>query len=498
MKKALNLLGFDFGASSGRAMLGSLIDGKLTIEEVHRFSNDPVKLCGRFVWDIPRLFYEMKQALLKLSRSGMTVDAIGIDTWGVDFGLLDKNGHLLGLPVHYRDARTEGMPEKVRRIISDEELFSRTGIAFNSFNTLYQLYAMKDEGDPVLESASELLFMPDLLAYFLTGKKGTEYTIASTSQLLNPYTRDWDRDLMEKLGIPARIFGEVKLPGAVRGTLLPEIARECGVAEIPVIAIGGHDTASAVAAVPAREKDFAYISSGTWSLLGAEIEKPLCAEGVMKANYTNEGGVDGSIRLLKNIMGLWIIQECKREWDRRGAETSFGELVELSMRAPAFKAIIDVDDPGFLAPGDMPARIQAYCEKSGQAVPEGKGEISRVIYESLALKYRWAIERLEEDMLRKPIEALHIVGGGSKNALLNQFTAEAIRRPVIAGPDEGTIIGNLLVQAQALGAIDGMRALRQVVEDSFPTQTFLPETDGKAWDEAYSRYLQICGGARLL
>ena len=491
---ALNVLGIDLGASSGRAMLGTLEGKKLTIREIHRFLNEPVTLCGRFVWDMPRLFHEIKQALLKLSRSGETVDAIGIDTWGVDFGLLDKNGHLLSLPVHYRDARTNGIPEKVRAIIPDEELFARTGIAFNSFNTLYQLYAMKEEGDPALESAQDLLFLPDLLAYFLTGKKGTEYTIASTSQLLNPFTRDWDRELMEKLGIPAHIFGEVKLPGTVRGTLLPEIARECGVAEIPVIAIGGHDTASAVAAVPAKEKDFAYISSGTWSLLGAEVQEPLCTEGVMKANYTNEGGVDGSIRLLKNIMGLWIIQECKREWDRRGSETSFGELVELSMQAPAFKAILDVDDPCFLAPGDMPARIQAYCAKSGQPVPEGKGEISRVIYESLALKYRWAIERLEEDMLKKPIEALHIVGGGSKNALLNRFTAEAIKRPVIAGPDEGTIIGNLLVQAQALGAISGIRELREVVENSFPTKTFLPETDGKAWDEAYQRYLKVCEG----
>ena len=491
---ALNVLGIDLGASSGRAMLGTLEGKKLTIREIHRFLNEPVTLCGRFVWDMPRLFHEIKQALLKLSKSGETVDAIGIDTWGVDFGLLDKNGHLLGLPVHYRDARTNGIPEKVRAIIPDEELFARTGIAFNSFNTLYQLYAMKEEGDPALESAQDLLFLPDLLAYFLTGKKGTEYTIASTSQLLNPFTRDWDRELMEKLGIPAHIFGEVKLPGTVRGTLLPEIARECGVAEIPVIAIGGHDTASAVAAVPAKEKDFAYISSGTWSLLGAEVQEPLCTEGVMKANYTNEGGVDGSIRLLKNIMGLWIIQECKREWDRRGSETSFGELVELSMQAPAFKAILDVDDPCFLAPGDMPARIQAYCAKSGQPVPEGKGEISRVIYESLALKYRWAIERLEEDMLKKPIEALHIVGGGSKNALLNRFTAEAIKRPVIAGPDEGTIIGNLLVQAQALGAISGIRELREVVENSFPTKTFLPETDGKAWDEAYQRYLKVCEG----
>ena len=491
---ALNVLGIDLGASSGRAMLGTLEGKKLTIREIHRFLNEPVTLCGRFVWDMPRLFHEIKQALLKLSKSGETVDAIGIDTWGVDFGLLDKNGHLLSLPVHYRDARTNGIPEKVRAIIPDEELFARTGIAFNSFNTLYQLYAMKEEGDPALESAQDLLFLPDLLAYFLTGKKGTEYTIASTSQLLNPFTRDWDRELMAKLGIPAHIFGEVKLPGTVRGTLLPEIARECGVAEIPVIAIGGHDTASAVAAVPAKEKDFAYISSGTWSLLGAEVQKPLCTEGVMKANYTNEGGVDGSIRLLKNIMGLWIIQECKREWDRRGSETSFGELVELSMQAPAFKAILDVDDPCFLAPGDMPARIQAYCAKSGQPVPEGKGEISRVIYESLALKYRWAIERLEEDMLKKPIEALHIVGGGSKNALLNRFTAEAIKRPVIAGPDEGTIIGNLLVQAQALGAISGIRELREVVENSFPTKTFLPETDGKAWDEAYQRYLKVCEG----
>lgn len=491
---ALNVLGIDLGASSGRAMLGTLEGKKLTIREIHRFLNEPVTLCGRFVWDMPRLFHEIKQALLKLSKSGETVDAIGIDTWGVDFGLLDKNGHLLSLPVHYRDARTNGIPEKVRAIIPDGELFARTGIAFNSFNTLYQLCAMKEEGDPALESAQDLLFLPDLLAYFLTGRRGTEYTIASTSQLLNPFTRDWDRELMEKLGIPAHIFGEVKLPGTVRGTLLPEIAKECGVAEIPVIAIGGHDTASAVAAVPAQEKDFAYISSGTWSLLGAEVQKPLCTEGVMKANYTNEGGVDGSIRLLKNIMGLWIIQECKREWDRRGSETSFGELVELSMQAPAFKAILDVDDACFLAPGDMPARIQAYCAKSGQPVPEGKGEISRVIYESLALKYRWAIERLEEDMLKKPIEALHIVGGGSKNALLNRFTAEAIKRPVIAGPDEGTIIGNLLVQAQALGAISGIRELREVVENSFPTKTFLPETDGKAWDEAYQRYLKVCEG----
>ena len=490
--KKLNLLGFDFGASSGRAMLGVFDGGKIEIEEIHRFSNDPVMLCGRFVWDVPRLVYEMKQALLKLSRTGIHVDAIGIDTWGVDYGMLDKNGHLLGLPVHYRDDRTLGMREKVRSIIPDAELFERTGLAYNQFNTLYQLYAMKLEGDPVLENAADMLFMPDLLAYFLTGKKGTEYTVASTSELINPFTRDWDKPLMERLGIPTRFLGEVKLPGTVRGTLLPDIARECGVDEIPVIAVGGHDTASAVAAVPAKDRDFAYISSGTWSLLGAEIEKPLCAESVMNANYTNEGGVDGSIRLLKNIMGLWIIQECKREWDRRSDAVDFAGLVEMAIGAPAFKAIIDVDDPCFMAPGDMPNRIQAYCQRTGQAVPQGRGEISRVIYESLALKYRWAIERLEE-VLGRPVKVLHIVGGGSKNALLNMFTAEAIKRPVVAGPGEGTVIGNLLMQAKALGAIEDIPGLRRVVEASFPTKTFAPETDGRTWDAAYAEYVKRFG-----
>ena len=425
--KKLNLLGFDFGASSGRAMLGVFDGERIEIEEIHRFSNDPVMLCGRFVWDVPRLVYEMKQALLKLSRKGVHVDAIGIDTWGVDFGMLDKNGHLLGLPVHYRDDRTLGMREKVREIIPDKALFAHTGLAYNQFNTLYQLYAMKLEGDPVLEQAADLLFMPDLLAYFLTGKKGTEYTVASTSELINPYTRDWDKPLMEMLGLPTGFLGEVKLPGTVRGTLLKDIAKECG--------------------------------------------------------------VDGSIRLLKNIMGLWIIQECKREWDRRSDAVGFAELVEMAVKAPAFKAVIDVDDPCFMAPGDMPNRIQAYCERTGQAVPKGRGEISRVIYESLALKYRWAVERLEE-VLGHPVKVLHIVGGGSKNALLNRFTAEAIKRPVVAGPGEGTVIGNLLMQAKALGAIADIPELRRVVEASFPTETFLPETDGSAWDAAYAEYVR--------
>ena len=490
--KKMNLLGFDFGASSGRAMLGVFDGRKIDIQEIHRFSNDPVMLCDRFFWDVPRLVYEMKQALLKISRMGIRLDAIGIDTWGVDYGMLDARGRLLGLPVHYRDERTVGLREKVRQIVPDEELYERTGIAYNQFNTLYQLYAMKLEGDPILDSAVDMLFMPDLLAYFLTGEKGTEYTIASTSQMLNCQTRDWDFELLEKLGIPTRFLGEVKLPGTVRGKLLPELSKECGVDMVPVIAVGGHDTASAVAAVPAKGKDFAYISSGTWSLLGAQIDSPLCSEAVRLANYTNEGAVDGDIRLLKNIMGLWIIQECKREWDRRSDAVDFAGLVQMAMGAPAFKAIIDVDNDCFLAPGDMPARIQGFCKLTGQSVPKGRGEISRVIYESLALKYRWAVERLEE-ALGRPVEVLHIVGGGSKNALLNKFTAEAIKRPVIAGPGEGTVIGNLLEQARALGAIRDIDELRQVVAASFPLTTFAPEGDGAAWDEAYERYMKLFG-----
>ena len=375
----LRFLGFDFGASSGRAMLGTFDGETIDIREIHRFSNDPVMLCGRFVWDLPRLVFEMKQALNKLSREGIRVSGIGIDTWGVDFGLLDAQGRLLGLPVHYRDSRTEGVMEEVFRIVPREELFGLTGIAFNSFNTLFQLYAMKRDADPTLEMAESMLFMPDLLAYFLTGQKGVEYTIASTSQLLDPARRDWSEAVFDRLGLPKKLMAPIQRPGALRGTLLPEIARECGVEEIPVYAVGGHDTASAVAAVPATQENFAYLSSGTWSLLGVEIPEPMCAPEVLRAGYTNEGGADGSIRMLKNIMGLWIIQECKREWDRRSDAIGFAELVERARKAPPFKAILDVDDEIFLAPGDMPARIQDYCRRTGQPVPEGRGEISKVI-----------------------------------------------------------------------------------------------------------------------
>ena len=487
----LNLLGFDFGASSGRAMLG-VFDGKtIQISELHRFSNDPVMINDRFMWDTPRLFFEMKEALTKASRQGIKIDAIGIDTWGVDFGLLDKNGNLVSNPIHYRDAHTDGIMEKAYQIVPKEEIFAATGLAFMQFNTLYQLLSLKLADDPALKIADKLLFTPDLLAYFLTGQMGTEYTIASTSQMIDPATGDWAWDLLKKFGLPTHILTPIQPAGTVRGMLKEDICRECGMESVPVIAVGSHDTASAVAAVPAKAgSNFAYISSGTWSLFGTELDKPLTTPDVMEANYTNEGGVCGTTRLLKNIMGLWIIQECKREWDRRGQEVSFGELVTLAQQAPAFKAVIDVDDPCFLAPGGMPERVRDYCRRTGQAVPEGMGEIARVVYEGLALKYRWAIERLEKDLLGHRIDVLHIVGGGSKNELLNRFTAEAIGRRVVAGPSEGTVIGNLLVQAMALGGIGSLAGLRRVVAASFDNTEYLPG-EGGAWDKPYERLLRL-------
>lgn len=489
MKKTFNFLGFDFGASSGRAMLGAFDGERVEIRELHRFLNEPVDLVGRFSWDVPRLFFEMKQALNKAAKEGLRIDAIGIDTWGVDFGLIDKNGYLLGNPVHYRDTRTDGVMEKAFAVMPQEEIFRHTGLAFMQFNTLYQLYAMKLEGDPTLDAAEHMLMTPDLLAYLLTGKMGTEYTIASTSQLIDPFTRDWDFDLIDRFGLPRRIFTPIQPSGAVRYASAPNrqgVRRFRNPRHRRSLARHGQRRGCHSRCRPG----FCLYQFRNLVALGAEIRTPLCEPGVMRANYTNEGGIDGTIRLLKNIMGLWIIQECKREWDRRADAVSFAQIVEMAEKADPFIAFIDVDDPCFLAPNDMPARIQAYCRKTGQRVPQSRGEIARVVYENLALKYRWAVERLEKDMLKKRVNVLHIVGGGSKNDMLNRFTADAINRPVIAGPDEGTVIGNLLVQAMGLGALKDLAALRRVVENSFPTRRFEPE-NASAWDAAYAKYLEV-------
>lgn len=486
----LNLLAFDYGASSGRAMLGQFDGNRLGLSEMHRFANEPVMVGDSLYWDILRLFHEMKQGILKAVAGGhKDIASIGIDTWGVDFGLLDSTGGLLGNPYHYRDSRTEGMIEEACRIVPGQEIYAATGIAFQVFNSLYQLFSMKFNKSPLLENASTMLFTPDLLRYFLTGEKSSEFTIASTSQMLDAHTRSWAGELLDKLGIPRNILTEIIDAGTVAGKLTPGVAGELGVGRVPVVAVAEHDTGSAVVSVPAVEGKYAYLSSGTWSLLGVESAVPVINDSAFKLNYTNEGGYNRTTRLLKNIMGLWIYQECKRTWDKSGERVSFDELEEGAVNAEAFAAFIDPDDSSFFSPGRMPSKIQDYCRKTGQKVPETKPQIVRCIMESLAMTYRKAVEGLEK-VVGYSLPVLHIVGGGCKNTLLSQFTANAIARPVIAGPVEATATGNLMAQLLALGEVKSLNEGRLIVRNSFPSVEYSPENKA-GWDAAYERFLSI-------
>ncbi len=487
MKK---MLSFDFGASSGRAILGTIENGVLKQEEMHRFSNDPVEINGTFHWDVLRLFFEIKQGILKCVNSGHTdIDSIGIDTWGVDVGFLDKNGRLLGNPFHYRDTITEGIVEKATEVMPKIELYAETGIQFMNFNTLFQLHAMKLNDYIPYKNADKMLFVPDLLTYFLTGEKITEYSIASTSQLLNAEQKTWSDEVIKAFEINKDILCDIVKPGTIVGKLTKELADELGCNQIPVVAVAGHDTASAVAAVPAQGENYGYISCGTWSLLGVEIDKPVTDDDAYNANFTNEGGVFDKIRYLKNIIGLWLIQECKRHWDRRGVGKSFAELETLARAEQPFKCFIDPTDERFMPPKNMPARIQAYCEETNQPVPENQGQIIRCIVESLAMTYRLAFDNLEKQIGR-PIDTVNMIGGGIKDKMLCQFTAEATQRKVVAGPTEATAMGNLLMQAYALGEVKDLSELRQIVKNSTPLDVYEP-TDKVAWENAYQRFLEI-------
>ncbi len=492
MGKSYKFLAFDFGASSGRAMLATFDGEKITLEEKHRFSNDPVTVNGGMYWDVLRLFHEIKQGILKCANSGdRDIDAIGIDTWGVDYGLLDKNGKLLGNPHHYRDTRTDGMYDEAFKVLPKEEIFKNTGIAFNWFNTLYQLLSSKLSDDTELACAKKLLFMPDLFNYFLTGEMRCEYTIASTSQMFDSEKFDWSYDMLEKFGIPTDIFAPMVYPGEKVGVLKAELAEELGVDQIPVVAVASHDTGSAVASVPViDDEDFIYISSGTWSLMGVELNKPMVTEDALKHNFTNEGGVNKTIRFLKNIMGLWLIQESRRQWDREGTLLSFDELEKQAREAAPFESLIDPDYHEFQTPGNMPKRIRKYCEMTGQKVPETKGEIIRCIAQSLAFKYREVVEGMEE-VTGKPYNVINIVGGGIKDKMICQFTANATKRKVSAGPVEATSIGNVVVQGMALGAIADLCEARKVVKNSFPIDVYEPE-NSDAWDAAYETWKEIC------
>lgn len=491
MAKTYKFLAFDFGASSGRAMLAKFDGKKITLEEKHRFANDPVTMNGGFYWDIMRLFHEVKQGILACANSGdKDIDCIGIDTWGVDYGLLDKNDKLLSNPYHYRDTRTDNMFDEAFKVVSKEEIFDRTGVAFNWFNTLYQLLAAKLSGDVALENAKTLLFMPDLLNFLLTGEKRCEYTIASTSQMFDSRTHQWSTELLEKFGLPTDLFAPIIYPGEQVGVLLPQIAEELGVGQIPVMAVASHDTGSAVASVPVVDNDdFIYISSGTWSLMGVELKEPNVSADALKYNFTNEGGVNKTIRFLKNIMGLWLIQESKRQWKREGEELSFDELERQAGEATPFESFIDPDYSAFQTPGNMPKRIREYCEKTGQKIPKTKGEIIRCIAQSLAFKYRSVVEGMEEVTGNK-YSVINIVGGGIKDKMICQFTANATKRTVSAGPVEATSIGNVMMQGVATGAITDLKQGREIVKNSFDIAYYKPQ-ESEAWDEAYKTWKTI-------
>ncbi|HEX9189085.1 MAG TPA: rhamnulokinase family protein, partial [Vicinamibacteria bacterium] len=445
MGNALSFLAADLGAESGRVMVGRFDGGRLLLTEAHRFDSRPVRLPGGLHTDVLRIFAEIQQGLGAAAPGG-EIGGVGVDTWGVDFALLDGDGLLLGNPYHYRDAIGGSVMESTFARVPRAEVFGATGIQLLEINTLFQLRRLQERGSAALGAARRLLMMPDLFSFWLSGRAANEYTIATTSQCLDVASGRWATGLLERLSLPTGIFGEIVPPGTVLGDLLPHVAEEAGLPPRPVIAVGGHDTALAVAAVPAASEGFAYLSSGTWSLLGAEIPRPFVGEASRAANFTNEGGVGGTIRFLKNLCGLWLVQESRRHWGRLGEALSYDRLAEMAEAAPAFRSLVDVDDPAFAPPGDMPARIQASCRRTGQPVPETKGEIVRAALDSLALKYRFVLEQADA-LAGRRLAPLHIVGGGSRNGLLCQLAADATGRLVTAGPAEATAAGNVLMQA---------------------------------------------------
>jgi len=480
MTRPARLVAVDLGAETGRAVLAEMDGEHLSVEEVRRFPNRPVDVAGTLHWDVLRLYADVLDTIRGIGE----LRSIGIDTWGVDFGLIDRNGRLVGNPVHYRDRRTDGMVDEALRRVSREYIYSQTGIQFMPINTLYQLLALVTSRDPQLEAADRLLTMPALLAYWLTGIKADEFTDVTTTQCFAPRAGHWATDLLTRLDIPTHIFGEVVQPG----TDLGRPRTELGLAATRVIAPATHDTASAVAAVPFKSAhSAAYISSGTWSLVGVEIREPVINDDALEANLSNEGGVAGTFRLLKNVMGLWLLQECRRAWTAAGVDLAYEDLLRLAEGAPPFQAVIDPDDDQLLGPGDMPTRIVKLASDSGQSLPTEPGPIARCIFESLALKYRLTISQLEQ-VTRSTIQTIHIVGGGAKNWVLCQMTADACGRSVVAGPSEATAIGNILMQAISLGLISTLDQGRLLVRRSVQLTTYHPRRRSE-WDEVSQRFL---------
>ncbi len=482
-------LAFDIGASSGRAILGTLEGDRVSLQEVHRFSNEMSFQNGHYHWNIFRLFEELKLGLRKcIHEFQITPDSIAIDTWGVDFGLIGDDDKLLGWPFAYRDSITDNAMEEVFAIVEPFELYKMTGIQFMKFNSLFQLWAIKKKYPALIKKAKKLLFMPDLLGYMFTGKYWAEQTIASTSQMVDPENKSWLMSLMDTLDLPTDILQETVSPGNTMGKLLPEIQKELDCPAISVVASCAHDTAAAIAAIPAAGNNWVYISSGTWSLMGMELNKPVLNEHAFTGSFTNEGGFDGTTRFLKNITGLWLLQECKKIWDNKEI-LSYSELVEKSTNAPPFQSLVDPDHQDFMNPANMQEAIINYCRRTDQVPPAGIPEFTRCIFESLALKYRYTLELLQKAHPSKP-QKIHIIGGGTHNELLCQYTANATGLNVIAGPAEGAALGNILVQAYAAGKVGGMNEIRQVARNSVQTKSYKPE-NMESWEQAYKQWKKL-------
>ena len=480
-----NFFAVDLGATSGRTILGSFTEEGISLKEINRFPNHLIEVGDHFYWDIYALYHHIIEGLKLAAQADEPITSIGIDTWGVDFVCLGKDGQLLRQPYAYRDPHTDGAPEAFFSRVSRSEVYAKTGIQVMNFNTLFQLDTLRRHRDSALEACHKILFVPDALSYMLTGEMVTEYTIASTGQLVDAQKRRLDPELLQAVGLTEEHFGRFVYPGEKIGVLTEEVQRITGLGAVPVIAVAGHDTGSAVAAVPAVNPNFAYLSSGTWSLMGVETPHPVINAETEKLNFTNEGGVEGSIRLLKNICGMWLLERCRLNW----GNTSYPELIAEANACQAFRSLINPDDPCFANPADMENTIREYARKTGQPVPETRGQVVRCIFESLALRYRQVLENLRS-LAPNPIDTLHVIGGGSRNDLLNQFTANAIGIPVIAGPSEATAMGNILMQSIAAGQADSVATMRQNISKSIPLKRYEPQ-DAETWAAAYTHFLQI-------
>lgn len=487
-KKETRVLAIDFGASSGRAMIGTYRDSKIQVEEIHRFSNDPVIVNGTMYWDALRLFYEIKQSLLKAKQTG-GVDSVAVDTWGVDFGLIDSKGQLLGNPVHYRDGRTTGMLEKGCDLVGAERFYQITGNQFMEINTAFQLLALREKNKEMLEQAETMLLMPDLFNFFLSGRKAAEVSIASTTQLFDAKEKKWSKEIIKKLGVSESLLPEIVQCGSILGELSSQVCEELEIEPAKVIAAAGHDTQSAMAAVPALEKDFIFLSSGTWSLLGTELDRPIVNGRSFKLNLTNETGYGNKTSFLKNIIGLWMIQESRRQWMREGKEFGFSELEQMAKEGRPFCCFIDPDDPVFVPAGNIPKRIRQYCERTGQEIPQTEGEIVRCINESLAMKYRLAVEEMKQ-CTGKEYDTIYMVGGGTQSKLLCQMTASSCGCNVSAGPVEATVLGNVAIQLIALGKIKDIREAREVIRHSQEILLYKPQQT-EEWEHAFKRFREV-------